>query len=589
MTINEILQSLSIRSTGSRWGIGTALQYVRSVDSCFSGGGTKLADLKFADADLWAKELAEASLRLTYCDSEMAGFDLTKSINEGTGITSGAVLEYDCILSSRRKDRDGDILESKGLEIDVKMPLLWQHIQVQPIGKHVAVLSQSDDLVKCKFAIADTTLGRDAAILTKFGALRKSHGFKPFDFAPVEVVKGAGPNGQDVVRGWHVKRAAVMEGSLVSIPANTDGNVTAVYEKAFAGQLDGIRTAAGRDLLADPLVKTWAKSILDSRPVQSPGVTLASKADAAGQPISGRYKFNDVAERWYDTIEKKFVSAADVGLQAKANGLDVVTSGVGPVRQGQSVSVGADSSNGAQAATGDNNGKCSACGKGQYDSTGTCPNCGAQRSNPSPGKPSTPPAGITINIGSDVIVGRSLPGLLTKEMGDALATAHASLETKDYGDPYLDGSYEQLSWLLRKSARAYLTAQSGESVDSYVDVIGTFPTNAIVSLYDYRSSKTLCYQIDWTTGDDGRPKWTGTPKAVEIKQQIVEKYFAELRTKAAGLAASNIATPPEPTAAQLARSLASKAVLGDAAAIQALEITASAREAVRLNSQLLPL
>lgn len=282
-THDNILKTIAERNSASRWGIGTAKQYVSEMAQCLTGGGICPAKVfGSADAESWKKELDAAAGRLTYCDDGMADTDyMQKSIRDGSGITPGAILEYDAVLSTTRKDRDGDILESGGLEIDTKMPLLWQHIQVSPIGKHVSVLKQTDDLIICRFAIADTELGRDAAVLTRFGALRKSHGFKPTEFEPVEIIKSA--DGKDIVRGWHVKRASVLEGSQVSIPSNVDGNVLRTYEKEF----DGICTAFSRNELKNDLVKSWAKGFFDKRPTQSTGFTLTTKSavDATKQHL----------------------------------------------------------------------------------------------------------------------------------------------------------------------------------------------------------------------------------------------------------------------------------------------------------------
>lgn len=274
-TLDHILKTIAERDFNApRWGIGTAKQYLGDIQPCLSGGGICPSKVfGTASADAWKKELAAADSRLTYCDAGMAdGEYLQKSIRDGSDITSGAILEYDAVLSTTRKDRDSDILESGGLDIDTKMSLLWQHIQVSPVGKHVSVLKQTDDLVICRFAIADTELGRDAATLTRFGALRKSHGFKPTEFEPVEIVKSA--DGKDIVRGWHVKRASVLEGSLVSIPANVDGNILRVYEKEF----DGVCTAFSRGELRHDLAKSWAKGIYDQRPAQSQGMDLSTKS-----------------------------------------------------------------------------------------------------------------------------------------------------------------------------------------------------------------------------------------------------------------------------------------------------------------------
>jgi len=266
--LSDLADSLGGRFSTSRWGIGNALQYVKSV-------GANGAAIFGVTPDAWTKEMEAAADRLTYCDETSGDTDyITKSIREGTDISTGAVLEYDAMMVTRRKDRDGDILEPAGLDIDTKMPLLAHHVQAAPYGKHVAILKQTDDVWVSRWAIADFPLGRDMAALTRFGAIRKSHGFKPVpgEFEPLEIVKSA--DGKQRANGWHIKKAGVFEGSGVSIPSNVDGRILTVYEKQF----DGICTAFSRDLLETPAMKTWAKSMFDQRPATVRGISLEDMA-----------------------------------------------------------------------------------------------------------------------------------------------------------------------------------------------------------------------------------------------------------------------------------------------------------------------
>lgn len=264
LTIQQIIDSLASRQTADRWGIGTAAQYLKEIQGCFAGGLCPQKAFDLATPDMWAKELDAAAARLTYCEAGMSIDE--KSLGDGAEIGSGFVLEYDCVLISRRKDRDGDILEPNGASLDVKMPLLWQHLQLQPIGSYRKTISVDNDYVRCRFGIADTALGRDAATLVKAGALRKSHGFRPLDFEPIEIVKGA--DGRDMVRGWHVKKAAVLEGSLVSIPANTDAVITAFAAKS----------------LKTDVVNRWAQKFYDARPIIVPGHNPAATPAATESP-----------------------------------------------------------------------------------------------------------------------------------------------------------------------------------------------------------------------------------------------------------------------------------------------------------------
>lgn len=409
MTLAELLESIRTRKAAhigaSAYGISVASAYLSAMAPCLTGGDlcpTKL--FKLASGDLWAKELADAAERMTFCSAAMADPDLlSKSVREGTGIASGAVLEYDCILSSKNKDRDGDIIEQKGgLDIDLKMPLLWQHIQVSPIGKHVALLDQDEFTTKSRFAIADTELGRDAAVLVKFGALRKSHGFKPGEFAPLEIVKGG--DGRDVVKGWHIKKAKCMEGSLVSIPANPDTAILQTYEKEF----DGIATAHSRGLLKNALVKHWAKGVFDARPVQSSGMSLATKGNGesgvttkatltiGGATVEITSKGHEVKGQEIGDTEdadpkpcgkcgKKYASGKSCPHCATA-----ATTSTAGKSAGGSDPLGATDSGGA---------KCPDCHKNTLDKTGTCSSCGrtggaAKDATPDATKETPVPAGL---------------------------------------------------------------------------------------------------------------------------------------------------------------------------------------------------
>lgn len=276
MEMQDLLDSLDGRDL--IYGISTAAKHIGGIAPCLSGSGSCPKDVfGLADAALWTKELEESVNRLVYAIEKMHQNDvIEKSIRDGSGIQSGAVLEYDCVLSARAKDLDGDVLWQKGgMEIDPKMPLLWQHIRLQPIGKHLKVLDQDEDVTKASFAIADIPLGRDAAVLLKFGALRKSHGFIPREFRPNSVKK---VDGKTIVTGWDVLKSYCVEGSLVSVPANPRADILKVYAKEF----DGVCTAHSRGMLKSPAVVAWSKSVFDSRPSMELGADLDEKNCGTG-------------------------------------------------------------------------------------------------------------------------------------------------------------------------------------------------------------------------------------------------------------------------------------------------------------------
>ncbi len=533
MTLEELLESIRTRDTKSLYGIGTAAAYVSGMGACLSGGSlcpTKI--FKLASGDLWQKEIAEAGSRLTYCDESTSDSDfMQKSVREGTDITGGAILEYDCVLSSKRKDRDLDVIEQKGgLELDPKQPALWQHIQLQPIGKMVKLLEQDENFTKCRYAIADTELGRDAAVLVKFGALRKSIGFKPSEFSPIEIVKGA--DGRDVVRGWHITKALGMEGSLVSIPANADANILSVYAKQF----DGLATAFSRGELKNDLVKHWAKGIYDLRPVQITGATLATKGNGPKEPIA--------LEQGMDLTkdEKCPACGGPMMISGKCSKCEYVK----PNQSGDPLPKNADCSGG----------KCKDCGEKM--TAGKCEKCGKAKKSAD---------NVFAKIGE----------LFAKDIA-------APLTNKAYGSsPYPAGSFEAIQWQLRNSAKAYLESKGIAFItDSYVDLVATLPGSAVVCVSPWSSTKkSSCYQITYSAKDGG-VEFDGDPAEVELQTQIVAKALAAHPTFDSVRVADVAVKAEHP--AKLARVLAAKSCIDPEAIAAVRELAAKVAPVHELKS-----
>ena len=140
--------------------------------------------------------------------------------------TDGMLAEFEGTISTGREDRDGDILDPQGAEVDPAMPLLWQHDPGQPIGKLVGVTQHDGERLAGRFVVADTPLGRDAVQLLRLGVLRLSHGFQPKKYEPRKCTGGGD--------GYHIQEYEVLETSLVSVPSNPDATITALSELKFA-------------------------------------------------------------------------------------------------------------------------------------------------------------------------------------------------------------------------------------------------------------------------------------------------------------------------------------------------------------------
>jgi hypothetical protein len=247
----------SIRKRSGRSGVLTADRYFRSIESCFEGGFCPTKLFKSASQEQWAKALKESEGHLTYSSNRMK-FDV-KSIKAASDvpaiedairddqIRAKALAIVDGVLTTTKRDRDGDILETKGAHVDPMLPLLWQHISVAPIGKMLRILKHTDKILIAQFAIANTELGEDTLKLIEIGALRISHGFDPIDYELLEDEKG-----------WHFKEWEMFEASGVSVPSNTEA----------------VWTAYSRNALKSDAVRGWAKNSFDARTKQGIGFDL---------------------------------------------------------------------------------------------------------------------------------------------------------------------------------------------------------------------------------------------------------------------------------------------------------------------------
>lgn len=250
------------------------IQNIQQRHNRFVGKGIALASdqlsfIRGSDSGLWSQKLSGKSWDSVVEDAQSKlvftnGMVQKRQANAGlpTERTPDSIADIALIVTTSNEDRDGDLLEAKGAEIDPAAPLLWQHFWAEPIGKFVGILEQNRKRVRAHVAIANTMLGRDAATLAKFGALRVSHGFIPSDYEERKSSDGRS--------AFHVKKYKIIEISLVSIPSNVEAAIEAfVDEKLF-----------------HPGVRNWAKSLHDNRSkiytVGSQGPTLISKTETVG-------------------------------------------------------------------------------------------------------------------------------------------------------------------------------------------------------------------------------------------------------------------------------------------------------------------
>ena len=261
MSFLENIRNREVARSAFGYGVTTADQYLKHIQACAGEGICRSSNpwSGVADAPGWDTVVKEAAGKLVYSNEDTVvksetvvtnSSDFRKALdNEETEVPPRTIMVFQNIVTTPRKDRDGDVLRTDGAEIDSKMPLLWQHMHVAPIGRMLEVVDHSHDQLKVTSAVIDSALGNDTANLIEFGALRISHGFIPLEFQELDVKDGEVP-------GFDITRFEIMEESVVSVPSNTDAIIEAV----------------SRGKLADPLVKGWAQHYFDNRPVPVSGV-----------------------------------------------------------------------------------------------------------------------------------------------------------------------------------------------------------------------------------------------------------------------------------------------------------------------------
>jgi hypothetical protein len=282
----QLLESVRKRA-GRESGIMLASSYVKGLEACMGNQKCVETFLGQGSAAQWQQCVEKSSSVLVYTEAGMKVLGgrpihdgrYHQSFGEGersrrkrmTEPYPGAVLEFDCIITSTRKDHDGDVLDSQGGQLDPDMPLLMYHVPLLVAGRYVQLVSQNAKRIAGHFAVANTSLGQDAAVLVEFKALRISHGFRPLKMQPLEKPRKSDGDIDMEPTGWHITKFLVLETSLVSIPSNQDAVITAF----------------SRDKLVHPLVKAHAKSLFDGRPtvVAVPGLTLKDVADVVAKTV----------------------------------------------------------------------------------------------------------------------------------------------------------------------------------------------------------------------------------------------------------------------------------------------------------------
>ncbi len=271
MSVNDrLLKAVGARGQKAEpfaYGIYKADVYVRTLqddiglDRCYrfaSKGSTSFSDV-----------LEKAARTLTYSNPEMLVEEKGEpKLPEGVELPKNTLMVFRHVLTTSRKDRDGDILHSDGMTVDPKMLLLFQHVHTMPIGKMLAEVEHSSKRLSLVSCIVDINeLSHDSAVMVDNGMGRFSHGFRALEFDEIKADQADGGG------GFEVKKGEIMEESLVSVPANVDADT----EEVLLSLVEGGK-------LTSPLMKAMGRSIRERRAVSVP-VKLDLKVTVNGREV----------------------------------------------------------------------------------------------------------------------------------------------------------------------------------------------------------------------------------------------------------------------------------------------------------------
>lgn len=185
------------------------------------------------------------------------------SLKSASESEDGKTRKLSGIASTPSTDRMGDIVEPKGAEFKLPLPLLWQHDSRQPIGW----------VTSAKVTGAGIEIAAEIATVQEDGAL-KSRIDEAWQSIKLGLVKGLSIGFQALetaaIEGtWGVRfiKWAWLELSAVTIPANAEASITSVK----AADLAAIRAATGA--ASGPRVVRLKDGGEARQPLRLPGAT----------------------------------------------------------------------------------------------------------------------------------------------------------------------------------------------------------------------------------------------------------------------------------------------------------------------------
>lgn len=235
MSHDQLIAAIRQREKQTEFGYGvqTADRYVKNMqqlaglDLCYRYAATR--KMSFDDV------MKKAANTLVYSNEDMLIEEKASGVNariDNIELPKNTLMVFKHILTTPRKDRDGDVLRTEGAIVDPRMLLLWQHVHTLPIGKMLAVSEHNSKRLTLFSCIVDINeLAHDAAVMVDNDMARFSHGFRALEYSQLKESEGS-TTGDG---GFDIKRFEIMEESIVSVPSNADAEVNEVIVELVEG------------------------------------------------------------------------------------------------------------------------------------------------------------------------------------------------------------------------------------------------------------------------------------------------------------------------------------------------------------------
>jgi hypothetical protein len=506
------------KQTSFNYGISTADAYVKTIYECVGSdlcyryaakGNTSFDDV-----------MRKAAKTLTYSNPDMEVEEKATDIYaqgllpDGIELPKNTLMVFRHVLTTPRKDRDGDILRTQGAEIDPKMLLLWQHVHTLPIGKYLGTHSQNSKKLVVYSAIVDMNdLAHDSAVMIENDMGRFSHGFRAIAFDNLKEEGGGRTSGKG---GFDVKQFEVMEESLVSVPSNADADVEEV-----------IMSLVESKKLTSPLMKGVGRQIREKSMAKS--TTVPVKLDLQvmlnGKNIDAEYGLEEKGGGKEGCGCSGASGEEDGAADSKAKGPDdqEVTCSCG--KPAKECDCKKDDKKAKKAMCPDcesplnEDGICEECGYGMEEEKAAVDQDEADANND---------MGVVMcpSCGTVALVDGKCP-----KCGSTPAKAPKAFQP-DWSKGYvsgsaLTGSWENIQSGLYEKVTAF-AKQNGMDLSNqpgggYAYLLATYDGNAVIAV-SQPTGEASYYRAEWKMTDKG-PKFVGSMKEVriEVSTDIIEK------------------------------------------------------------------